>query len=159
MLNRNCSLLLILPLPLVFLSLFILEVVWSFPPSLGVQTSPCAQGHLRLRCSATVGSLCSRPLCWSRLMLFPAPACVCLRRRIPSASLQSHASPPFTDTVAAPQSVGSRLWNAVGAELHRRDRRPGRSVFLDFLSLSRLKQEVTPTRTYIWMDTNRTWIL
>lgn len=158
MLNRSCSLLLILPLLLVFLSLFILEVVWSFPSIVGRSNISLHPRPPPFACSATVGSLCSRPLCWSLLMLFPAPACVCLRPCIPSASLQSQAALPSL-TLWQHLSRSARLWNAVGAELHRRDRRPGRSIFLDFLSLLRLKQEVTPTHTYIWMDTNHTCTL
>lgn len=128
------------------LYLFILEVFWSLPPLLVGSIISLGPRPPLSACSATVGSLCSWPLCWNNATLRQHVcicACVCY---ISSASLQSQAALP-TPTLRLGFSQPGQLWNAVTAELHRDNRRQGHSVFLTFKDL-RLKQEVTHTGTH-----------
>lgn len=58
------------------LYLFILEVFWSFPPLLVGSIISLGPRPPLSACSATVGSLCSWPLCWNPIMLLCACMCV-----------------------------------------------------------------------------------
>lgn len=102
MLNRSHGLLLVLLFSPIFLFLFILDVVWSFPPSSDGSIIFLSPRPPLFACSATEGSLCSQPRCWSLLMLpLRLPVCVCV---VCTAFLQPLPT-PFPSSVYVPQSA------------------------------------------------------